>query len=52
MAGSRNGVCWEADTVIQGRNGGSHDSMMVVGGEKWTENNDSQEVGRKGESQG
>lgn len=48
MAGSRKGASWEADAVVQTRNGGGLDSV-VVGGEKWTEKNDSQDVGRKGE---
>lgn len=52
MAESRKGVSWEADAVIQARNGDSLDSMVIVGGEKWTERNDSKDMGRKGESQG
>lgn len=49
MAESRKRVSWEADTVIQARNGDGLDSV-VVGGEKWTERNDSKDMGRKGES--
>lgn len=52
MAESRKGVSWEADTVIQARNGNGLDSMVVVGGEKWTERDDGKDMGRKGESQG
>lgn len=52
MAESRKGVSWEADTIIQARNGNGLDLMVVVGGEKWTERDDGKDMGRKGESQG
>lgn len=42
-------VSWDSDAVVQVRNGAGLDSV-VVGSEKWTKQNDSQDVGKNRES--